>query len=231
MTKTESIGRSEAPPDEAVESEGAAAESSPAAGGEKTPTDKPVAAEPIPSSGSGGRRRIRGASIKLTTVLGALGGVLLLAAVIALGVYARAKAAEVDDIRQTQAQATKAEGVALDYATGAAKMDYRSLGEWRDRLTTGTTPELSDKLTKAATSMEQLIAPLQWSSTANPIAAKVRSVNGAKYAIDCFVSVFTKNTQAPEGIQSTAAYRLTLDESRNWIIEDVSGIGESVAPR
>lgn len=123
-----------------------------------------------------------------------------------------------------------AEQVALDYAIGAAEMDFRDLEAWKDRLVAGTTPALTDRLTKAATSMEQIIVPLQWSSTAEPITAKAEAGPDGTYTVDCFVSVHTTNAQAPEGIQSTATYRLTLDGDDEWVITEISGIGGETLP-
>lgn len=124
----------------------------------------------------------------------------------------------------------QAEQVALDYAIGAAEMDFRDLEAWKDRLVAGTTPALTDRLTKAATSMEQIIVPLQWSSTAEPITAKAEAGPDGTYTVDCFVSVHTTNAQAPEGIQSTATYRLTLDGDDEWVITEISGIGGDALP-
>jgi Mce-associated membrane protein len=72
------------------------------------------------------------------------------------------------------------------------------------RLPSSTTRELRERLDQAATSMEQIIVPLQWTSTAEPITAKAVSGPDGTYTVDCFVSVRTTNAQAPEGIVSTA---------------------------
>lgn len=167
-------------------------------------------------------------------VLGAL--ILVLAAAVAvLGWQVNDKAGQIDAARAERASAAHAEQVALDYATAAAEMNFQDLASWRSRLTKGTSPELSNRLTQAAGSMEQIITPLQWVSTAKPVAAKVRSDNNGIYAVDCFVSVLTKNSQAPEGIQSTATYQLTLDSHNQWTITDIGGIGSALgagnAPR
>jgi Mce-associated membrane protein len=117
-----------------------------------------------------------------------------------------------------------AEDIAADYAVNAAEMDYQNFNAWKVKLVNGTTPELKDKLTKAADSMQQILAPLQWNSTARPLAAKVRSEAGGIYVVDAFVSVLTKTMQAPDGLQSTATYSVTLDSKNNWQITDVGGI-------
>jgi hypothetical protein len=121
-----------------------------------------------------------------------------------------------------------AEDIASDYAVNAADMDYQDFNGWKVKLVNGTSPELKDKLTKAADSMQQILAPLQWKSTARPLAAKVRSEAGGIYTVDAFVSVLTKTMQAPDGLQSTATYSITLDSKNNWQITDVGGIDAAV---
>jgi hypothetical protein len=121
-----------------------------------------------------------------------------------------------------------AEKVALDYATNAAAMNFQDLNGWKAKLVAGTSPELKDRLTKAADQMEQILVPLQWDSTARPLAAKVRSSNGSVYVVDSFVSVLTKTAQGPEPLQSTATYSVTIDSSKAWQITDVGGIGAAL---
>lgn len=135
---------------------------------------------------------------------------------------------KIDTQAQQSANFARAEKIALDYAANAAAMDFQSLEEWKAKLVAGTTPELNDKLTEAAKSMEQILVPLEWSSTASPLAAKVRSNAGTIYVVDAFVSVQTKTVQAPEPLQSTAAYSITIDGSKDWQISDVGGIGAMV---
>ncbi|MDT5311176.1 MAG: Mce-associated rane protein [Mycobacterium sp.] len=124
-----------------------------------------------------------------------------------------------------------AEKVALQYAGEAAAMNYQDLNAWKGRLVAGTSPELKDKLSKAATSMEQILVPLQWNSTAHPLAAKVRSETGGVYVVDAFVSVLTKTAQASDPLQSTATYSVTVDSSKDWQITDVGGVGDALQPK
>jgi Mce-associated membrane protein len=123
-----------------------------------------------------------------------------------------------------------AEKVALEYAVSAAAMNYQDINGWKVKLVAGTTPELKDKLTNAATSIEQILVPLQWTSTAKPLVAKVHSHTGEMYVVDAFVSVMTKTVQAPDPLQSTATYSVTLD-SKDWKISDVGGIGVAVGDK
>jgi Mce-associated membrane protein len=124
-----------------------------------------------------------------------------------------------------------AEKVALDYAVNAAAMNFQDLNAWKVKLIAGTSPELKEKLTQAAASMEQILVPLEWSSTARPLAAKVRSVTGGAYVVDSFVGVLTKTVQSPDPLQSTATYSVTIDSAKNWQITDVGGIGSVVEPK
>ncbi|MGE2726587.1 hypothetical protein [Mycolicibacterium pulveris] len=125
----------------------------------------------------------------------------------------------------------RAENVALDYAVNAAQINAEDLGSWKTKLVAGTSPQLAEKLTKAGQEMEQILVPLQWNSTANPLTAKVRSDDGGVFVVDCFVSVLTKTVQSPEPLQSTATYSVTIDSNHDWQITDVGGIGSVVEPK
>lgn len=129
--------------------------------------------------------------------------------------------------RQSQGYA-HAERTALDYAVNAAEINFHDLAAWKVKLVAGTGPELKEKLTKAGQDMEQILAPLEWTSTARPLAAKVRSDTGGIYVVDCFVNVLTKTVQGPEPLPSTATYSVTIDSNADWQISDVGGIGTVV---
>lgn len=129
---------------------------------------------------------------------------------------------------QSDSNNQRAEQMASDYAVHAAEMNYQDFEGWKVKLVDGTSPELKDKLTKAADSMQQILAPLQWTSSARPLAAKVRSDVAGVYTVDAFVSVLTKTMQAPDGLQSTATYSVTLDSNDNWQITDVGGIDSAL---
>lgn len=130
-----------------------------------------------------------------------------------------------------QEQATsrqRAEQIALGYAKGAAEMDYKDLQAWNRRLTSNTSPELTKKLKDAASSMEQIVIPLQWVSTPTPIAATMRSEHDGVFVVNSFISVITKTVQAPSGVQSTATYTVTVNKNDNWVITDVGGVDSAV---
>lgn len=157
-----------------------------------------------------------------------IASVVILMLVAGAGVMTWLYLGEHDKVAAHQSQAAndqRAEQIALDYAVNAATMNFQDLNTWKGKLVNGTTPSLNDKLTKAATSMEQILVPLEWNSTAQPLVAKVRSDTNGIYVVDTFVSVLTKTTQAPDNLQSTATYSITIDSNSNWQISDVGGIG------
>lgn len=201
-----------APEDTAPENTAAAAGS--------TSSEKKEEPKEKASSGLAGR------AVSLRSV-GAV-AVLVVAALVVMGWQLWSASSEVDDMKAAAASEAKAEQVALDYAKGAADMSFENPEDWRSRLTKGTSPELSERLRQASTQMEQLLRPLQWSSTATPIAAKVESVDGDVYEVVAFVNVRTKNVQAPSGIESTATYEITLDKSQDWLITAISSTGSNL---
>jgi hypothetical protein len=164
--------------------------------------------------------------VVVAVVITALLGAVAVLAWLYIGAHSRLD----EQARQSEDNA-HAEQVALQYAGEAAAMNYQDLNAWKGRLVAGTSPELKDKLSKAATSMEQILVPLQWNSTAHPLAAKVRSETGGVYVVDAFVSVLTKTAQASDPLQSTATYSVTVDSSKDWQITDVGGVGDALQPK
>jgi Mce-associated membrane protein len=154
-------------------------------------------------------------------------GVVIFGLVVATGVmtwlYIGATT-KLDEQARQAANYKRAEQIALDYAVNAAIMDYKDLGPWKNSLVKDTTPELKEKLSKAGNAMEQILTPLQWISTAKPLTAKVRQNNNGVYVVDAFVGVMTKTVQAPDSLQSTATYSITVDSNHDWQISDVGGI-------
>lgn len=193
-----------------------------AAEGRDTENAEPVGATDPDTVGAAPRREV---SVSLRTLL--VGAVIVLLG-IGAGMMAWLYLGERAAVQAQQlaaGNAQRAEQIALDYAVDAATMNFQDLNTWKGKLVAGTSPELHDKLTKAADSMQQLLVPLQWNSTSKPLVAKVRSDNGGVYVVDTFVSVLTKTTQAPDPLQSTATYSITIDGNNNWQITDVGGIG------
>jgi Mce-associated membrane protein len=176
--------------------------------------------------GSGKKVRRLSISIRSLAV-----GTVIVGLIAVLGVmtwlYVGAKNGLNDQTRQI-GDSSHAEEVALNYAVNAAIMDYKDLAPWKQNIVKGTSPELNGKLTKAATAMEQIVLPLQWTSTAKPLAAKTRSHDKGVYVVDAFVSVMTKTVQAADELQSTATYSVTIDSNNAWQITDVGGIAAVV---
>lgn len=188
---------------------------------EDEPAVEETAAEAEQSTPAKKSRQI---SISLRGLVVATVIALLVAATGVLGwLYVDAKG-QLDANAREAANRERAETVAIEYAVNAADMNYQDFAGWKAKLVNGTSPELKDKLTKAADSMEQVLAPLQWKSTAKPLAAKVRSNAGGIYTVDAFVSVLTKTMQAPDGLQSTATYNVAIDSRNGWQITDVGGV-------
>lgn len=191
------------------------------------PESAPDAQEPAPDVRTSSPKAPAAVSVR-SLVIGAL--IVLLAGAVGVLSWLYVGAEGTIDAQNRQAANNKhAEDVALNYAVNAAVMNFQDLNTWKVKLVAGTSPELKDKLTKAADSMEQILLPLQWNSTAKPLVAKVRSESGGVYVVDSFVSVVTKTMQAPDGLQSTATYSITLDANNNWQITDVGGI-DAVIP-
>lgn len=201
-------------------------------------TDADTAAEmstssesPEPDAGAKSPRPPRSISLSLRGLI-VTGAIVVLA--VAVGVLGWLYGGARHELNAQVAQAAndaRAEKIALDYAVSAATMDYKDLQAWHVKLVAGTTPELNKKLSEAGTQMEQVLVPLQWSSSAQPLIAKVRSSTGGVYVVDSFVSVQTKTAQAPEALQSTATYSTTIDSNNNWLITDVGGIGSAMGPK
>ncbi|WP_211188696.1 hypothetical protein [Gordonia asplenii] len=195
----------------------------------KASATKVVEPEPAPATSVKARiAGLRSRPISLQQLVTGIAALVLVVAIVVLSWQLIAKSDDLSSMQQAQADRAHAEQVALDYATGAAKMDYQDPAQWQGRLTKGTTPELADRLRKASTSMEQLIKPMQWTSTSEKLTAQVQSVKDGVYQVAAFVSVYTKNVQAPDGIESTATYKMTIDSNNNWVITEISGIPTSL---
>jgi hypothetical protein len=185
----------------------------------------PAEAEQAAARPSKAPRRV---SVTLRTVIVTVVICLLTGAAGVLGWLYMGAQEKLDAQAREASNRQRAEEISADYAVNAADMDYQDFNTWKVKLVNGTSPELKDKLTKAADSMEQVLAPLQWKSTAKPLAAKVRSNAGGIYTVDSFVSVLTKTMQAPDGLQSTATYSITVDSNNDWQITDVGGIDSAL---
>ncbi|MEW5810380.1 MAG: hypothetical protein AB1925_13090 [Actinomycetota bacterium] len=198
---------------------------------EPAETGEEKSAKPEADTGSPPSTGCRQLSV---SVRGLVVAIVIAALVAGIGVFAWLYVdarSELQQQRQAVADNARAEQIALDYATNAAAMNFKDIATWKSKLVAGTTQELSGRLSEAADQMEQILVPLQWDSTAKPLAAKVRSSAGSTYTVDAFVSVMTKTAQGPDPLQSTATYSVTIDRNQNWQITDVGGIGAAVQGR
>lgn len=183
-----------------------------------------VLSEPSTTSKSEPPRARRAVSLSVVTLAWAgVTGVLVIAVVVlSLLVWdGRRDAADRD---AAAADTRRAEEVATDYAVGAATVRFDDFNAWVGRLKTNTAPELANKFDATAPKLQEILTPLQWSSTATPIAAKVMSESGGIYQVDVFVDVDSSNIQNPEGARTTVTYTVTVDRDSDWHITDVGGM-------
>ncbi|WOC14302.1 hypothetical protein [Gordonia sp. MP11Mi] len=197
-------------------------------------TDDHVTEAPTSSADNvgDGHNRARSLSISIRSIW-RLSAITLLALLIGFGGWSWYQAvsqehgaqASVEQMNIDAANTDRAEKIALDYAVGAGTMHFNDMAGWMRRLSANTGANLADRLQKAGASMEQVMVPLRWESTARPLAAKVQIAKDGVYTVLAFVNVSTKNTQAPEGIESTATYTIKIDSNSKWKIVDVGGVG------
>ncbi|MEV6136019.1 hypothetical protein AB0L63_08150 [Nocardia sp. NPDC051990] len=163
-------------------------------------------------------------SVRISTmVLGATVGALVVAVCVSTGFLWSARR-DLADRNDRAAADNKAEQVATEYAVGAATVNYQDIPSWVAKLKANTVPQLANKFDATAPELEQILVPLKWTSTAAPIAAKVRSEQGGIRKVDVFVNVISTNAQSPKAAQTTVAYNVTLDKNANWKVADVGGV-------
>ncbi|WP_280508120.1 hypothetical protein [Nocardia flavorosea] len=191
------------------------------------PSAGPAPTADPPGNKPGGRRgaeRPGTVSIQVSSLVrGALIAVLAVVAIVFAVLYftARADLAERDE---RAADDRRAEQLATEYAVGAATVNFQDLDAWITALKTNTTPQLAGKFDETAPKLEQILVPLQWTSTASPITAKVMSDQGGTFKVNVFVNVTSTNAQNPDGTRTTVTYTVTLDENAGWQITDVGGV-------
>lgn len=188
---------------------------------EETTTDKPVRAA---DRSVAGRRASGTVSIRFSAiVLGAA----IIALVAATGVFAALWLSARGDLSDRDAAAAAdrhAEQVATDYAVGASTINFQDYNAWVAKLKTNTSPQLANKFDATAPKLQEILAPLKWSSTATPISAVVTSDTGGVYKVNVFLNVNSTNAQTPDGGQTTVTYNVTVDSGAGWKITDVGGM-------
>lgn len=156
--------------------------------------------------------------------------ILVLVGVVAvLGVGLSRANDRIDADAAADAAQEQAKRIAVDYATAASTIDYTNTAGWFDSLKQGTTQQLSAKFDSSRPQLERILVPLQWTSSATPVAAVVTDDSDGKYRVSVFLDVTSTSVQASEGIQTTVTYVLTVDSQADWQVTDVGGM-ESALP-
>jgi Mce-associated membrane protein len=187
------------------------------AGGAGEPVAAP--AKPAPAESRPGTVSIQVSSL----VRGAVVAVLAVAAIVFAVLYFTARG-ELADRDERAAADSHAEQLATEYAVGAATVNFKDLDAWIAALKKNTSPQLAGKFDETAPKLEQILVPLQWTSTAAPITAKVMSEQDGVRKVNVFVNVTSTNAQNPDGTQTTVTYTVTVDENSGRQITDVGGV-------
>ncbi|MFB7719123.1 hypothetical protein [Nocardia sp. NPDC056100] len=189
---------------------------------EKTSDDTVTETEAVQQDTRAGKPSVTLSLPVSTLIAGAVAVVLLLISG-TVGVLLWQSRGELADRTAAAADDRHAEQVATDYAVGAATINYKDFNSWVAKLKTNTVPQLANTFDATAPKLQELMVPLQWTSTASPIAAKAESVSGSSYKVDVFVNVTSTNAQNPQGVQTTVTYNITVDKNADWKITDVGG--------
>ncbi|MBB5912671.1 Mce-associated membrane protein [Nocardia transvalensis] len=191
-------------------------------------TEKPVSSKEVRV-----RRGSRGRTVSVSLpALGITAGVVVL--IVALAVACVGWWSARGDLADARASADRdrhAEQVATDYAVGASTIDHTNVPAWVAKLKANTSPQLANKFDATAPKLEEILLPLQWTSTASPIAATIGSVSGGVYKVNVFVNVNSTNAQNPKGGQMTVTYNVTVDSNAGWQITDVGGLDGALPTR
>ncbi|MGX1806072.1 hypothetical protein ACWIGI_10200 [Nocardia sp. NPDC055321] len=183
-----------------------------------------VPVDSVPAHSGTADKATRTLSIRLSTVFAATAALAAVVAIVVLSVLLVSARGELSDRTASEADQRRAEQVATDYAVGAATVNYQDGAAWLTRLKANTVPELAGKFDATAPTLQEVLGPLQWVSTAQPIAARVTSETGGRYQVEVFVNVTSTNAQSPQGGQTTVTYTVTVDRDTDWKIADVGGL-------
>ncbi|UGT54942.1 hypothetical protein [Nocardia asteroides] len=189
-----------------------------------TATAEPATTEPA-------ERPPRTVSLRISSVLvAATIGILAVTTVTFVVLYFSARSTIADrDARA--ADERHAERIATDYGVGASTIDYRDVAAWFGRLRAGTAPRLAAKFDATAPQLEQILLPLQWTSTATPLSAAVTSESGGIYKVNAYFTVMSTSAQNPQGAATTVTYSLTIDRAAGWQITEVGGLQNTLPAR
>lgn len=167
-----------------------------------------------------GKRQV---SFSLTTALTSIAVLAVVAVAAVFGVLYFSARAELSERDAQSADTVRARQVAMEYAIGASTIDYRDPKAWQDKLKANVSPELAAQFDATAPQLEQIILPLQWTSTATPIQAAVTSESDGIYRVNAFIDVDATSVQNREGGRTTVTYTVTLEKNADWRITEVGG--------
>ncbi|WP_227980374.1 hypothetical protein [Nocardia spumae] len=170
---------------------------------------------------SGPKRTI---AVSVRTLGTASAAIVAIAAVTVFAVLWSSARADLQSMRRAVADDAHAEQVATDYAIGASTINYQDFDGWAAKLKANTTPQLAAKFDATAPKLQEILTPLKWTSSANPLTAKVTSKSSGTYTVDVFVDVRSTSAQTPDGARTTVGYVVTLD-GNSWKVSDVGGSG------
>ncbi|MEU4316341.1 hypothetical protein [Nocardia sp. NPDC024068] len=190
-----------------------------------TEQKKPESTAEQPAPATGGPRTV---SIRLSTALTALALTTLLVATVTLTILYLSARATIADTDARAADQQHAEQIASDYALGASTIDYRDVKGWLTRLKAGTAPPLAAKFDATAPQLEQILLPLQWTSTATPLSADVISESAGVFKVNAYLTVNSTSVQNPDGAATTVTYSLTIDRNSGWQITEVGGLQNAI---
>ncbi|WP_330255990.1 hypothetical protein OG874_16355 [Nocardia sp. NBC_00565] len=163
-------------------------------------------------------------TIRLSTAITVMLSVLAVASITVLTVLLVSARGELADHDAHAADEDRSKQVAMDYAVGASTIDYRDTKAWYTKLKANTTPQLAGRFDATAPQLDQILLPLQWTSTAHPITAVVTSSSSGIYKVNAFLNVTSTSVQTPQGGQTTVTYSLTIDKNSGWKITEVGGL-------
>ncbi|MFB7873710.1 hypothetical protein ACFC06_00550 [Nocardia sp. NPDC056064] len=125
----------------------------------------------------------------------------------------------------------RAREVATAYAVSASTIDYQHIDAWTTDLKANTSAQLTSKFVATAPQLHDILVPLQWKSTATPIAATVTDGANGIYQVSVFLDVQSSSVQAPEGVKSTVTYTVSVDPAGGWTVTDIGGLPPIPGPR
>ncbi|WP_227983974.1 hypothetical protein [Nocardia spumae] len=163
-------------------------------------------------------------SIRLSTVVGAVAGVALIALAVVFASLWLSARGDLSDRDERAAAQQHAEQVATDYAVGASNIDYKDVDAWVGKLKANTAPQLGNKFDATAPKLQEILVPLKWTSSATPITAKLMSTDNGVYKVDVFLDVNSTSAQNPQGARTTVTYTVDVDPGSGWKVTDVGGM-------